>query len=70
MKITTQLRDTAIRLVLLAISNIASVYINAEGNDSRVVNYAGIVRGATQRLVKLEIAGKSSNELIAKLEMV
>lgn len=58
MKITTQLRGTAIGLFIFAISNVASVYINAIGNDSRVVNYAGIVRGATQRLIKLEMAGK------------
>ncbi len=31
--------------------------------DARVVNYAGILRGATQRMVKLEIAGKGDNDL-------
>lgn len=70
MKITTQLRGTAIGLLIFAVSNIASVYLNAVKNDSRVVNYAGIVRGATQRLVKLEIVGKDSDELIAKLDKI
>ncbi len=70
MKITTQLRGTAILLLIFAASNVASVYINAIGNDSRVVNYAGIVRGATQRLIKLEISGKSSDPLIAKLDTI
>lgn len=70
MKITTQLRGTAIALLIFAISNIASVYLNAVKNDSRVVNYAGIVRGATQRLVKLEIVGKDSDELIANLDKI
>ncbi len=70
MKITTQLRVTTIGLFIFAISNVVSVYINAVKNDSRVVNYAGIVRGATQRLVKLEITGKNSDDLIAKLDKI
>ncbi len=36
--------------------------------DGRVVNHAGIVRGATQRLVKLELAGRPNDGLIAKLD--
>lgn len=35
---------------------------------ARVVNYAGIVRGATQRLVKLEMSGKENEELSTKLD--
>lgn len=37
---------------------------------SRVVNYAGIVRGATQRLVKLEICEMPNDELIDYLESI
>ncbi len=36
--------------------------------DARVVNHTGIVRGATQRLVKLELAGRPSDELVGKLD--
>jgi methyl-accepting chemotaxis protein len=36
--------------------------------DGRIVNYSGIVRGATQRLIKLEMAGKNSDELITRLD--
>lgn len=70
MKITNQLRGTAIGLLVFAVSNVFSVYINGVANDSKVVNYAGIVRGATQRLVKLEMAGKKSDELIARLDKI
>lgn len=70
MKITNQLRGTAIGLLVFAVSNVFSVYINGVVNDSKVVNYAGIVRGATQRLVKLEMAGKKSDELIARLDKI
>ena len=31
--------------------------------DARVVNYAGILRGGTQRMVKLEVAGKGDNDI-------
>ncbi len=34
---------------------------------SRVINYAGIVRGATQRLVKLEISNNQNDQLITHI---
>jgi signal transduction histidine kinase len=36
--------------------------------DARVVNYSGLVRGATQRLVKLEISRHPNDKLLATLE--
>lgn len=39
-------------------------------DDGRVVNYAGIVRGGTQRLVKLELAGQPSDKLISNIEKI
>ena len=39
-------------------------------DDGRVVNYAGIVRGGSQRLIKLEIGGEPSDELIKKIDKV
>ena len=36
--------------------------------DARIINYAGLVRGATQRLVKEEMSGKPDDELIARLD--
>ena len=37
---------------------------------ARVINYAGIVRGATQRLVKLEIADHPNDELISYIDTI
>ncbi len=68
MKITNQLRATAAGMLVIALSNVFSVYVNGVANDSTVVNQAGIVRGGTQRLVKLEMAGKNSDKLINKLD--
>jgi len=69
-KITRQLQVTGIGLLIFAASNVAFVYLNTAASDSRVVNYAGIVRGGTQRLVKLELAGKKSDKLSAKLDKI
>ena len=38
-----------------------------EGN-ARVINYTGIVRGATQRLIKQELYGQRNDEMIAQLD--
>ncbi len=68
MKISKQLKGTAIGVLAIGISSLSSVYINSLGDDSKVVNSAGIVRGGTQRLVKLELAGRASDKLIDKQE--
>ncbi len=68
MKITTQLRGVALGLFLLGIGNVISVYLNAVGSDSTVVNQAGLVRGGTQRLVKLEMAAQGNDRLIQALD--
>lgn len=36
--------------------------------DARVINYSGIVRGATQKLIKEELNGVKDDELIIKLD--
>ena len=40
---------------------------NLQGN-ARVINYTGVVRGATQRLVKEELKGRADDALIARLD--
>ncbi|NJM71657.1 MAG: chemotaxis protein [Scytonema sp. RU_4_4] len=68
MKITTQLQGVALGLLVLGIGSVVSVYLNAVASDSTVVNQAGLVRGATQRLVKLEMTGQANDDLIEKLD--
>jgi methyl-accepting chemotaxis protein len=63
-KISHQLKCAAIGILAIGSSSLVSVYLNSLGNDSKVVNFAGIVRGGTQRLVKLELAGQPSDRLI------
>lgn len=44
--------------------------INQLRGNARVVNYAGIVRGATQRLIKQELYGNPNDALILRLDSI
>ncbi|WP_299485564.1 methyl-accepting chemotaxis protein [Acaryochloris sp. IP29b_bin.137] len=70
MKITNQLRWTVAGLTVFALGTTAYTVSNIgrNTNDGTVVNNAGIVRGATQRLVKLETNGKADNQLRQKID--
>ena len=70
MKISKKLQYMGIGLIVLGVTNALVLYLQLSSmkGDSRIVNYCGIVRGATQRLVKLETNGKPSDKLIAKLD--
>ena len=70
MKISTQLTLGAAGIVIVAASSIGSVFLGSSTKDSRVVNFTGIVRGATQRLVKLELSEKPNDKLVAKLDKI
>lgn len=72
MTIRTQLRSIVVLLFLLSIFNALLVFYNLDNmtGDGRVVNFSGIVRGATQRLIKLEMSGKPADTLIKKLDQI
>lgn len=53
-------------LVILVI--FMMIQINRLQGTARVINYAGLVRGATQREVKLEITGSQNDELVKYLD--
>lgn len=69
MKITNQLRWTVAGLTAFAVGTTVYTVLNIGRNttDGAVVNNAGIVRGATQRLVKLETNGTKDNQLRQKI---
>ncbi|MBF0466256.1 MAG: bacteriohemerythrin [Nitrospirae bacterium] len=72
MKIKTKMRGTVFVVFLLTLVSAVSVYalLDKLAFDGRVVNYSGIVRGATQRLVKLEVSGKPMDDLIQQLDKI
>ena len=51
-----------ITLTIFMMSDVKKIQGNA-----RVINYAGIIRGATQREIKLEISGNENDVLIKYL---
>lgn len=55
-------------LVLLGLFSLVSIE-RLQGN-ARVINYAGIVRGATQRLTKQELQGRPDDVLISHLDHI
>lgn len=55
-------------LTVLAALGLAHRQVQDMQFDSRVVNHAGIVRGAAQRLVKLELSHQPNDELISRLD--
>ena len=57
---------------LIAGISVFSVYalLKNMSLDGRVVNHGGIIRGATQRLVKLELAGVPSDALRVKIQNI
>lgn len=63
-----------IQSVLIVIMTVLVTAMILQINDlqgtARVINYAGLVRGATQREVKLEIAGQENDDLIVYLDEI
>jgi diguanylate cyclase (GGDEF)-like protein len=55
-------------IALLMLQNFTMV--NLIQGTGRVINYAGIVRGATQRMIKLEITGHPEDEMILYLDEI
>ena len=59
---------TVLILVLVVLVGTMMWQIERLQGTARVINYAGLVRGATQREVKLEITGNANDELIQYLD--
>lgn len=55
-------------LILIVLIIFIMVNISRLQGTARVINYAGLVRGATQREVKLEITGNQNEELVQYLD--
>ncbi|MEM8828730.1 MAG: methyl-accepting chemotaxis protein [Cyanobacteria bacterium P01_G01_bin.19] len=68
MKIGTQLTAGAITIGLAVGMNLALVFTQSSEDDAKVINQSGVVRGATQRSIKLELSNSPNDKLIAKLD--
>ena len=70
MKIGTQLTAGAIAIGAIVSLNTGIVFLRSEEEDARVINQAGVVRGGTQRAVKLSLVDKADSELIANIDSI
>lgn len=70
MTINTTLRIIVVLLLVFSLTSTAVVFYQLDKMqlDSSVINSAGIVRGGTQRLVKLEMAQQPNDQLISNLD--
>ncbi len=72
MSISTRMSLLMGVIVLAVLVGVGGAYYQIRGMtyDGRVVNHSGIVRGATQRLVKLELAGQPADKLMGKIDRI
>nr|WP_028305420.1 methyl-accepting chemotaxis protein [Desulfitobacterium sp. PCE1] len=70
MTIRSTLRAIVVLLLIFSMTSTVVVFYQLEKmqQDGSVINTAGVVRGATQRLIKLELAKQPNDELIQKLD--
>ena len=57
-------------IALLVSGLVSCFYIYSLQGNAKVINYAGVVRGATQRLVKQELNHKPNDPLMEKIENI
>lgn len=70
MTIRSTLRSIVVLLLIFSITSTVVVFyqLGKMQQDGSVINSAGVVRGATQRLIKLEMAKQPNDELMKKLD--
>lgn len=67
-KTLSTIAQSGMVLVLIGLVVAIIVQVNRLQETARVINYAGLVRGATQREIKLEITGSVNDDLIEYLD--
>ncbi len=70
MKITQQIRIAVAALAVVGVgfSLFEITRVQGPAKNAQVLNQTGLVRGGTQRLVKLELAGQKNDDLIKGIE--
>lgn len=68
MKIGTQLTAAAFGIAAIVSANVGVIFLKSSDADAKVINLSGVVRGSTQRIIKLEIVNNPNDELIKKTD--
>lgn len=67
-RIVSTIIQSCLIVILIALVGMMMFEIEHLQGTARVINYAGLVRGATQREMKLEVSGRQNDELIQYLD--
>ena len=67
LKMISTITQSLMIVILIVLVVMMMLRINQLQGTARAINYAGLVRGATQRVVKLEMADQTNNDLIDRL---
>jgi methyl-accepting chemotaxis protein len=67
-RISTQLNIALVVLIASLSTTVFAVFTSTTDKDAKVINETGVVRGGTQRAIKLELSGKPDDQLISKLD--
>ena len=70
MKIGTQLTAGALGIATIVLGNLGIIFLASSENNAKVINLSGVVRGGTQRSVKLELSNSPDDKLIARLDQL
>lgn len=62
--------ESILIIVLIILTTLMFIRVDKIQGTARVVNYAGIIRGGTQRLVKLELLNQPNDELLNYLNEI
>ncbi|MEL6495244.1 MAG: methyl-accepting chemotaxis protein [Cyanobacteria bacterium J06623_7] len=68
MKIGTQLTFGAFSIGGIVLLNLGIIFLRSSEEQAKIINLSGVVRGGTQRSIKLELAKQPDDKLIAKID--
>lgn len=70
MKIGTQLTVGAFGIGAIVLVNLVVIFLSSSEQDAKRINLSGVVRGGTQRSIKLELSNSADDKLIAKIDQL
>jgi methyl-accepting chemotaxis protein len=68
MKIGTQLTAGAFGIGAIVLVNLGVIFISSSKQNAKQINFSGVVRGGTQRSIKLELFNSPDDKLIAQMD--
>jgi methyl-accepting chemotaxis protein len=70
MKIGTQLTAGAFGIGAIVLINLGIIFLKSSEEQAKVINLSGMVRGGTQRSIKLELSNSANDKLIAEMDQL